>query len=156
MNSFESFDFESTLFSRNMPNFCWLCSQFVSLTMTLFSEKVLISNRCISGSMYNLIEKSWTDSNADVLLIISSHAKNVLRGKTEQRYKNCELALTSLKIKIRIFSIKTFLLSSVLIPIDFGVSKYFVYPKFLTRFPKILDTLDFTHSLRCTVLSYFS
>ena len=33
----------------------------VSLTMTLFSEKVLIFNRCISGLMSNLIKKSWTD-----------------------------------------------------------------------------------------------
>ena len=30
--------------------------------MTLFSEKVLISNRCISGLMSKLIKKSWTDS----------------------------------------------------------------------------------------------
>ena len=30
--------------------------------MTLFSEKALISNRCISGLMSNLIKKSWTDS----------------------------------------------------------------------------------------------
>ena len=29
---------------------------------TLFSEKVLISNRCIGGLMPNLIKKSWTDS----------------------------------------------------------------------------------------------
>ena len=29
----------------------------VGLTMTLFSEKVLISNRCISGVMSNLIKK---------------------------------------------------------------------------------------------------
>ena len=34
----------------------------VSLMMTLFSEKVLISNRCISVLMSNLIKKSWTDS----------------------------------------------------------------------------------------------
>ena len=34
----------------------------VSLMMTLFSEKVLIYNRCISGLMPNLIKKSWTDS----------------------------------------------------------------------------------------------
>ena len=39
---------------------------FVSLTMTLFSEKVLISNRCISGLMSNLIKKSWTDSTAQL------------------------------------------------------------------------------------------
>ena len=32
-------------------------------TMTLFSEKVLISNKCISGLMSNLIKKSWTDSS---------------------------------------------------------------------------------------------
>ena len=32
--------------------------------MTLFSEKVVISYRCISGLMSNLIKKSWTDSNA--------------------------------------------------------------------------------------------
>ena len=35
----------------------------VSLMMLLFSQKVLISNRCISGLMSNLIKKSWTDSN---------------------------------------------------------------------------------------------
>ena len=38
----------------------------VSLTMTLFSEKLLISNRCISGLMPNLIKKSWKDSRRDV------------------------------------------------------------------------------------------
>ena len=35
----------------------------VSLTMTLFSKKVLNSNRCISGLMSNLIKKSSTVSN---------------------------------------------------------------------------------------------
>ena len=35
----------------------------VSLTMTRFSEKMLISTRCIHGFMSNLIKKSWTDSN---------------------------------------------------------------------------------------------
>ena len=30
--------------------------------MTLFSEKVPISNRCISGLISNLGKKSWTDS----------------------------------------------------------------------------------------------
>ena len=35
--------------------------------MTLFSEKVLISNRCISGLMSYLIKKSWTDSTPDLL-----------------------------------------------------------------------------------------
>ena len=36
----------------------------VSLTMTLFSEKVLIFNRCISGLMSNLIKIYWTVSIA--------------------------------------------------------------------------------------------
>ena len=35
----------------------------VSLTKSLFSEKMLISNRCICGLMSNLIKKSWTVSN---------------------------------------------------------------------------------------------
>ena len=35
--------------------------------MTLFSEKVFISNRCISGLMSNLIKKSWTVSIAQPL-----------------------------------------------------------------------------------------
>ena len=34
----------------------------VSLTMTWFSEKMLVSTRCIHGFMSNLIKKSWTDS----------------------------------------------------------------------------------------------
>ena len=33
-------------------------------TMTLFSEKILISNRCISGLMSNLIKKSLTVASA--------------------------------------------------------------------------------------------
>ena len=35
---------------------------FGKSTMTLFSEKMLISNRHISGLMPNLIKKSWTVS----------------------------------------------------------------------------------------------
>ena len=42
----------------------------VSLMMSLFSEKMLIINRCISGSMSNLIEKSWKVSNAEVSDVI--------------------------------------------------------------------------------------
>ena len=34
----------------------------VSLTMSLFSEKMFIFNRCISVLMSNLIKKSWTVS----------------------------------------------------------------------------------------------
>ena len=40
----------------------------VSLLMTLFSEKVFISNRCISGLMSNLIKKSWTGSTIELAL----------------------------------------------------------------------------------------
>ena len=40
----------------------------VSLTMSLFSEKMLIFNRCISGWMSNLIRKSWTVSNVNAPL----------------------------------------------------------------------------------------
>jgi hypothetical protein len=36
--------------------------------MSLFSEKILISNRCISGLMPNLIKKSWMVSTAKVWL----------------------------------------------------------------------------------------
>ena len=35
----------------------------VRLTRSLFIEKMLIFNRCISGLMTNLIKKSYTDSN---------------------------------------------------------------------------------------------
>ena len=40
------------------------------INLTLFSEKVLISNRCISGLMPNLIKKSWTDFNFYPLLFV--------------------------------------------------------------------------------------
>ena len=40
----------------------------VSLTMTLFSEKIFISNRCISGLMSNLIKKSWTVSKNHICI----------------------------------------------------------------------------------------
>ena len=40
--------------------------------MTLFSEKVLISNRCISGLMSNLIKKSWMDSMVECAILIES------------------------------------------------------------------------------------
>ena len=39
----------------------------VSLTMTRFSEKMLISTRCIHAFMSNLIKQSWTDSNIRIL-----------------------------------------------------------------------------------------
>ena len=40
--------------------------------MTRFSEKVLISTRCIHGFMSNLIKKSWTDST-----VHGVHKKNI-------------------------------------------------------------------------------
>ena len=53
----------------------------VSLTMTLFSEKVLISNRCIGGLMSNLIKKSWTDSIQNALCSkMSQFSNTVLPG----------------------------------------------------------------------------
>ena len=38
----------------------------VSLRMSLFIEKMLIFNRCISGLMSNMIKKSWRVSNIPV------------------------------------------------------------------------------------------
>ena len=45
----------------------------VSLKMTLFSEKVLISNRCVSGLMSNLIKKSliYICNNLQLILLLS-------------------------------------------------------------------------------------
>ena len=44
----------------------------VSLTRSLFIEKMLISNRCISGLMSNLIKKSWTVSSTYTSLEVHS------------------------------------------------------------------------------------
>ena len=63
MKLFENFDYKSTLFLKNVFNFCLLII-LVSLTMTSFSEKILISNRWISGLMPNLTKKPWTVSTA--------------------------------------------------------------------------------------------
>ena len=41
----------------------------VGLRMTWFSEKMLISYKCIRGLMPNLIKKSWTVSRLDALLV---------------------------------------------------------------------------------------
>ena len=41
----------------------------VSLTMTWFNEKMLISTRFIHGFMSDLIKKSWTDSNAHIATV---------------------------------------------------------------------------------------
>ena len=47
---------------RILRSFTRLFIILVSLTRSLFSEKMLISNRCISGLMSNLIKTSWADS----------------------------------------------------------------------------------------------
>ena len=57
-------------FIFKVPYLLKMCPIFVSqilvsLTMTLFGEKLLISIR-ISGLMPNLIKKSWTDSTYSV------------------------------------------------------------------------------------------
>ena len=43
----------------------------VSLTMTWFSEKIVISTRCIHNFMSNLIKKSWTDSKLAVASLLA-------------------------------------------------------------------------------------
>ena len=48
----------------------------VSLMRSLFSEKMFISNRCISGLMSNLIRKSRTDSNLGVRITCYVRFKN--------------------------------------------------------------------------------
>ena len=51
-----------------MPNFCRpLFIILLSLRMTLFSEKIFIFNRYISGLMPNLIKTSWTVSTVEFL-----------------------------------------------------------------------------------------
>ena len=54
--------FQKLCLQKMCPIFVNSVHNLVSLTMTLFSEKVLISNRCISGLMSKLIKKSWMDS----------------------------------------------------------------------------------------------
>ena len=51
--------------------------------MTLFSEKVLIFNRYISGLMPNLINKSWTVSNKKVFAFGILH-----RPEKSHKYSN--------------------------------------------------------------------
>ena len=41
--------------------------------MTLFSDKMIISHRCIRGLMPNLIKKSWTVSNQGIFPKASIH-----------------------------------------------------------------------------------
>ena len=52
-----------TLKVRILQSLTWLFIILVNLTMSLFSEKNLIFNRCISGLMSNMTKKSWKVSN---------------------------------------------------------------------------------------------
>ena len=52
-----------TLKLRMLRSLTRLFIILVSLTRSLFCEKMLISNRCFSGLMPNLIKKSWTVSS---------------------------------------------------------------------------------------------
>ena len=58
-----------TLKLRILRSLTRLFITLVSLTRSLFSEKMLISNRCIIGLMSNLIKKSWTVSNLRALVL---------------------------------------------------------------------------------------
>ena len=71
----------------------------VGLTMTLFSNKMLISRRCIRGLMPNLIKKSWTVSIWSVLcqemtcslenqMNILSNSPIIFSLQEDQIYKN--------------------------------------------------------------------
>ena len=66
-----------------------------SLTMTLFSEKVLISSRCISGLMSNLIKKSWADSSRQVS---HKHEKEMVIHVASTFYAFCQ-KLTALALR---------------------------------------------------------
>ena len=52
-----------TLKPRILRSLTRLFIILVSLMRSLFTEKMLISNKCISDLMANLIKKSWTVSN---------------------------------------------------------------------------------------------
>ena len=59
----------------------------VSLTVTLFSGKMLIYTRCILGFMSNLIKKSWKDSISYAGDIVSP----VLMFNTKRRLQSYQL-----------------------------------------------------------------
>ena len=63
--------------------------------MTLFSEKVLISNRRISGLMSNLIKKSWTDSNPGVVLLKNEVIKEHFADPSDLKISNSSLGTCS-------------------------------------------------------------
>ena len=62
--------------------------------MTLFSEKVLIANRCISGLMSNLIRKSCQKVNTDM--------PNLANVKAELPSQVFEFMILSKQSKVKI------------------------------------------------------
>ena len=67
-----------TLKLRILRSLTRLFIMLVSLTWSLFCEKMLIFNRCICGLMSNLIKKSWTVSNL--------HPKNLKIDRNNPRF----------------------------------------------------------------------
>ena len=59
-----------------MPNLSALFIILVGLMMTLFSDEMLISNRCIRGLMPNMIKKSWMVSSTYVVRVSKGGKKN--------------------------------------------------------------------------------
>ena len=74
-----------TLKVRILQSLTRLFIILVSLMMSLFSEKMPIFNRCVSGSMSNLIEKSWKVSN------IYNVNNNVIKAKLIQKILSTSL-----------------------------------------------------------------
>ena len=60
----------------------------VSLTRSLFCEKMLISNRCISGLMPKLIKKSWMVSTLESLCCEPSRS---IINKTREYVQVCSM-----------------------------------------------------------------
>ena len=71
---------------------------FVGLTMKLFSEKMLISHRCIRGLIPNMIKKSWTVSSVNApphplhpsstgMKLLGKSFVNQLSGQTDFRFR---------------------------------------------------------------------
>ena len=67
-----------TLKLRILRSLTRLVINLISLTRSLFNEKMLISNRYISGLMPNLIKKSWTDSIINAITV-NLHEMPLLR-----------------------------------------------------------------------------
>ena len=82
-----------TLKLRILRSFIRLFMILVSLTRLLFSEKMLISNRCISGLMSNLIKKSWTVSITQYIyyyFVVLYKSRNNLSGNFPLKFQ-CHL-----------------------------------------------------------------